>query len=685
MIGLEAARAEMSRGVRLVTLLLTACAVLITACGEEPTEIVLVVDTTLAVPAELDGVTIDVSGPTTMERKLATLGPTGTALPLTLGLTRADGAALGPLSIVVLGQRAGGEIVRRVVRTEFVEGQSKLLRVVLVADCLAPRDCGAGNTCSELGCVPERIAGSSLPTFGNVPARFDGGAGMTERCNSVDDDGDGMTDEGFDLQNETLNCGACGNDCGSKTGVASAHCEAGVCLVDSCTSGRDDCDDDGATGCEADLQSDPAHCNSCTAVCQPLNGTPTCAAGACSIVCTAGFADCDASAASGCEADLSAIESCGRCANRCTTMCSAGYCDNLRVTASAVGGSHGCALRASGVVVCWGANTSGQLGDGSTMARRQPVDVRSLADARAIAAGDSHTCAIRAGGAVVCWGEGDLGRLGDGGTTDRPTPVAVPGVTNATALAAGAGHTCAVRTDATVACWGSNNRGQLGDASMATRVSPVAVATLTDVAAIVAGQAHSCALKTDGTVVCWGSNDQGQLGDGSADALSTSPRVVSGLSEVRALATSSNAAHTCALRTSGEVFCWGDAASGQLGDGTMTDARAPVAAVLPMMAQAVAVGAQHSCAALLDGSVRCWGANDQGQLGDGGTLGSTSAVTTIGAAEIVAVAGGNKHTCALTTTGAAYCWGYNNTGQVGDGTLTPNLPTATRVRTLPFP
>lgn len=665
-----------------------ACSLLIAAfaaCGDAPTEIVLVVDTSLAVPGELDGVTIDVTGPTTMERKIATLGPGGTPLPLTLGLTHEDGAALGPVGITVSGQRAGTEIIRRVVSTDFVAGESKLLRVVLVADCLAPRDCGAGNTCSEAGCIPQRIAGSALPSFGSVPGRYDGGAGMMERCNGVDDDGDGTTDEGFDLQSETANCGRCGNDCGSKESVATAHCAAGLCVVDTCATGRDDCDDDGENGCEIDLTSDVAHCNRCDTTCRALNGTPMCNAGSCAIACTAGFADCDDNPSGGCEADLSSIDSCGRCANRCMTMCAAGYCDDQRVTSIAVGGSHGCALRASGAVVCWGANISGQLGDGSTMTRRQPVDVRTLADVRGLVTGDSHSCALRVSGAVVCWGEGEFGRLGDGGTMDRTTPVAVPSVTNASALAAGAGHSCAVRTDGTVACWGANTRGQLGDGTTSTRVSPVAVMGLSAVSSIVAGQSHTCALKTDATVVCWGSNDQGQLGDGSTDTLSTSPRVVSGLVDVRALATSSNAAHTCALRNTGEVVCWGDGASGQLGDGAMSDARAPVGAVLPMMADAVSVGSQHSCAALLDGSVRCWGANDQGQLGDGATLGSAVPVTVMGATEITALGGGNKHSCAMTTTGAVYCWGWNISGQVGDGTLSPSLPMATRVRTLPFP
>jgi hypothetical protein len=498
-----------------LALLLTPLLALAAACADPPTEIVLVVDTGLAVPAELDAITIDVTGPTGMERKIATLGPGGTALPLTLGLTRAEGAALSPIGIVVIGQRGGAEIIRRVVSTDFVEGESRLLRVVLVAECLAPRDCGAGNTCSEAGCIPERIRGGTLPPFAAVPRRFDGGSGVVERCNGVDDDGDTMIDEGFDLQSETQNCGACGNDCSTKPGVVGARCERGACVIQGCAANRGDCDMDAENGCEVDLLTDVDHCGSCIGACQALNGAPTCSGGTCSIDCTPGFADCDASPASGCEANLSDLNSCGRCANRCDMRCGAGYCDDTRVTALAVGGSHGCALRERGTVVCWGANASGQLGDATTTVRRQPVDVRALTDARSLAAGDAHTCVIRATGGVACWGEGDLGRLGDSGTTDRNTPVAVMDLTGATQLAGGGAHTCALVTDGTVRCWGANMRGQLGDASLATRVRPVAVSGVADVRAITAGEAHSCALRTDGTVVCWGENRSGQLGDAS--------------------------------------------------------------------------------------------------------------------------------------------------------------------------
>ena len=205
-----------------------------------------------------------------------------------------------------------------------------------------------------------------------------------------------------------------------------------------------------------------------------------------------------------------------------------------------------------------------------------PIQVRNLSDVIAISAGQFHTVALQSDGTVWAWGANSAGQLGNGTTSQGATarPVQAQNLMGITAISAGNLHTVALRNDGTAWAWGSNWSDQLGSGIRSEHQPiPTRVQNLTNITAIAAAQRHTVFLRNDGTVWAVGDNWSGQLGDGTRTHRTT-PVQVQDLTNVTAIAATGNTSdvdwgtHTIALRSDGSVFAWGTNGSGELGDGT---------------------------------------------------------------------------------------------------------------------
>lgn len=360
---------------------------------------------------------------------------------------------------------------------------------------------------------------------------------------------------------------------------------------------------------------------------------------------------------------------------------------NATASAIEIGSRHVCALLTTGNITCWGANYSGQLGNGTVGGPDQTapsgtVTLPAGTHAVSISVGGSHTCALLNTGDFTCWGRGGNGRLGNGDDVDQnsPTPAtALPAIDPArrtVAIATGT-HSCALLDTGDVTCWGYGGDGQLGTGNTDDRTTPsnpIALPTGATATAIASGLRHTCAILSTGEVSCWGNGGSGRLGTGGTGSLNAPSAPIALPPGTTATALALGESHTCALLNTGEVSCWGRGANGQLGTGNTADRNTPSPPIaLPGGTTATAIGAgeDHTCAVLSTGEVSCWGLGNGGQLGNGTNANAqttpTPPISLPGGTAAIGVVGGNLHTCALLDRGQVSCWGNNTFGYLGTG------------------
>ncbi len=337
-------------------------------------------------------------------------------------------------------------------------------------------------------------------------------------------------------------------------------------------------------------------------------------------------------------------------------------------------------------VLDWGANSIGQLGNGTTTNSDIPVAVTGLGAVKKLAEDGQSAFAVLKTGTVDAWGDNQSGELGQGleepEQTESLVPEPVKGIAGVSAIAASCHTVIALVAGGTVEVWGQGGGGQLaqGEKEESRALEPTLVKGLSEVKAVAAGCGALYALKKNGTVMAWGDNEHGQLGNGGAPGYVKEPVAVKELKGVRAIA----AGRFFALAlVKGTVKAWGEGSAGELGnDEEKASSNVPLAVSSLTGVKAIAAGGYNSLALMSDTTVRSWGLNNVGQLGTGvagpesceGVPCAKVPTAVSGLTEVKSISTGVFHGYALLKNKTVKAWGDDEFGQLGNGEVTLDQP-----------
>jgi alpha-tubulin suppressor-like RCC1 family protein len=357
-------------------------------------------------------------------------------------------------------------------------------------------------------------------------------------------------------------------------------------------------------------------------------------------------------------------------------------------------------VKGDGSVVGWGTEADGLAARARSATGRvtAPTPIGLPGKVRQMAVGEASAYALLEDGTVIAWGANDSGQLGNGGLGSRSTPgvypkpsfrpVAVAGLTEVVQVSAAGRHALALRKDGTVYAWGSSGTvigedpGKLGVAT-----GPVRIAGLENIVQVAAARDHSLVLTRDGDVYAWGENTDAQLGIEATTYRSARPLKVQGLGRMVSIAASGTGsmALSGAVRDDGTVWMWGSNQAATMGNGLKSGARGdvgdlnskPMAVKGVTNARTISAGDGHVAVLLRDGTLRLWGHDGWGQIGIGTHGFYQESPKKPALTNVAAVYLGNNKSFAVRLDGTLWRWGGAATFGGGEFTKDQHVPTLT--------
>ncbi len=417
----------------------------------------------------------------------------------------------------------------------------------------------------------------------------------------------------------------------------------------------------------------------------------------------------------------------GRLGNNSTVQTSTpvAVCGGLNLCQIGVGNNHTLALTSTGVAYAWGNNSQGRLGDNSITNRSTPVAVCGGFNFCFVDAANS-SYGITSTGVLYAWGDNGNGVLGNNSTISQRTPVAVCGGLTWSMVSSYNGGVIGLTTGGQIYTWGVNLGGFLGIGDVnpgGLRSTPAAVCPTLTFRTIAVGKVNIgpgpavLAVTNDNKVYAWGgtfgylsgvpldsrtpfsletgytfckvsafngttvlytdsngitystgSNTNFARGDGTAGGRVPTPigQLLGGQSFTEI---AGGVSHGCGINFSKVAYCWGNNASGQVGDRSVTNKSTPVAVCGGLSFNKIACGTNNTYATTTTGVGYAWGNGATGALGNNTIVAQSTPVAICGGLTLCQVSAGTNFGCAINSTGSAYCWGVNTNGNLGDNSV----------------